>query len=117
MWPSVRFRTRLAGSGASNRTFAGATVVRGRQPGNSSNLRAQTRDLVERVRQFAPARDDRGIRRIEEVEQLDQPGPDLRAVVTAGTPNERDQPVERRVDQLVEDLDIGGGQRRVDVVG
>ena len=34
-----------------------------------------------------------------------------------GALDQVDQPVERRVDVLLEDLDVGGGERRVDVVG
>ena len=55
-----------------------------------------SRVSVERVGELAPARDHLGVRWVEQVEQLDQPGPDLRSVVPCGPLDERDQAVEDR---------------------
>ena len=77
----------------------------------------RSRRSVQRVGELAPARDDLGVGGVEQVEQLDQPGADLGALVAGGALDQRDQPVERRRDVLLQDLDIGRGERGLDVVG
>ena len=80
-------------------------------------MHARRSGSVQRVGEVAPARDHVGVGRVEQLEQLDQPGAHAGAVVVCGAPDQRDQPVEGRGDVLVEDLDVGRGERRVDVIG
>ena len=72
---------------------------------------------VQRVGELAPACDDFRIGRVEEIEQFDQPRADRRALVAGGTSHQRDQPVERRRDVLLEDLDVRRCEHGLDVVG
>ncbi len=54
---------------------------------------------------------------IEQLEQLDQPGAHRCPLVAGRPPHQGDQPVERAGHILVEQLHVGGGERRLDVVG
>ena len=60
--------------------------------------------LIQRVGEVATAGDDLGIGRIEEFEQLDQPGPHRGAFVSRCAAHQRDQALERRAHILVEDF-------------
>ena len=77
-----RALARPSGIGGHGAAPAGRAVVR-------------TGRLVQRVRELAPAGDHFRVGRVEEVEQLDQPGAHVRAIVVGRALDETDQPVER----------------------
>ena len=96
-----------------------ASAAAADRPARTGAVRLSTAQYssVQRGRQRPACLDDLLVVRREQPEQLDQVFAGLRSILVRGTPDGADQPLERLLDQARRQLEIGGSDLRVHVVG